>query len=168
MKAYEIAKGGLLTALSVVLIFFSSILPAGKLFVLAVASCIAPMAVLNLKIKGCLIEYLASSVLSLIIIGPRDVVIAYITFFGIYGLIKFLIERMNKLPVEIILKLAYYNLAVLIIFLVYKTLFLNGLNFKMPLYVILLLSEFAFLIYDYALTLFISYFNRHLNKRIHE
>lgn len=166
MKANDIAKGGLLTALGVVLIYLSNILPGSKLFVLAVASSLVPIAVLKLKMRGSLLMYISTSMLSLIIIGPKDVVITYIAFFGIYGLIKFFIERLNNLPLEIILKLIFYNLAALILFLVYKAFFLNGLNLKMPIYIIILFSEIIFLMYDYALTLFISYFNKHLSKKL--
>ncbi|SMC23760.1 hypothetical protein SAMN02745134_01976 [Clostridium acidisoli DSM 12555] len=165
-KSSLLAKGGIYTALSVLCIYLSSIIPTTKLYVLGVASCIIPISILTTNIRNSLIVYAAASILSILLLGIRWNVFAYIIFFGSYGFIKYYIERINKLPLEILLKLIFFNLCMFIIYYIYKLLFMDVLKIKLPLAFAVIAIEFIFLICDYALTLFIAYANRRFIKRL--
>lgn len=164
MKTADITRGALITALGVVLVYLCSILPTSRLFILGIASCLIPFSVMKINIKVSLTVYAATSLISIMLIGVRDITLAYILFFGIYGIVKYLIEKIRKLPFEIFLKLAYYNLSLLILFLIFKNLFFTSMSLNLPVYAALIISEFVFLIYDYALTLFIMYADKHFKR----
>lgn len=164
MKTADITRGSLITAFGVVLIYLCSILPTSRLFILGAASCLIPFSVLRINLKGSLIVYAATSLISVMLIGVRDITFAYILFFGIYGIVKYLIEKLRKLPAELFLKLVYYNLSLLIIFFIFKSLFFTSLSLNMPLYAAVIVSEFVFLIYDYVLTLFVGYAQKHFMR----
>lgn len=165
-NASNIAKGGLYTALSLLCIYLSSIMPTSQLYILGIACCIMPLAILTTNIKNSLIIYVATSLLSLLLLGFKWNVFAYIIFFGNYGFIKYFIERLNKLPIEIILKLIYFSVCMIAIYFIYKILLVNVLNFKLPIAVMILAFEVMFLFCDYALTVFISFANRRFIRRM--
>lgn len=157
----KLTRGSIYTALSVVCIYLSSIIPTTKLYVLGIASCIIPISIITTGVKNSLLVYLASSLLSLLIIGLKWNVLAYIILFGSYGFIKFYIEKLNKLTLELILKLLFFNICVVIIYFIFKLLFIDVLKTKLPIAAVLVMIQLIFLLCDYAITLFISYAKKH-------
>lgn len=164
-KSTNIARGGLFTALGVLFLYFSTIIPTSKLYVLGLASCIIPMSIMMTNIKNGFIIYAATSLLSLLIVGFKGNVIAYILFFGLYGFIKFYVERLRNTPLEIVLKLLFFNLSLGVIYMLSKLFFQNLINLNISLYLALFMAQFIFIVFDYVLTLFIDYVNRRLINR---
>lgn len=165
-KASYIAKGGLFTALSVLMIYLSSIITTNRLFFLGAASLIIPMCILILNMKYSLLVYLCSSIISLLLLGPKGTVVAYILFFGLYGVIKLYIEKQQNLMVEILLKLIYFNLVLALVYFGLQFIILNNvnINYLKYKYFILIAVEFFFLLYDYILTLFIDFIKKKFRK----
>lgn len=162
IKASYISKGGLFTAFGVICIYLSIILPVNKLYLLAIASCMIPLSVVTTNIKNALVVYAATSILSLLICGIKIQVLFYIIFFGLYGAIKYSIEKIRKIYIEFVLKLAFFNVTMFSMFFIYKFFFPNILKLNISIYLIIIGGQFAFLIYDYVLTLFINIVNRKL------
>jgi hypothetical protein len=160
----KITRGGLFTALGVLFIYLSTIVPTSKIYLLGIASCIVPMSIVTTSIKNGWLIYISTSVLSILLIGFKGSVIAYILFFGLYGFIKYYLEILRNMFLEIILKLLFFNLSIGIIFLMYNMFFAGLLKINIPIYAAILMFQLVFLIYDYALTLFIAYINRVLTK----
>lgn len=163
-KSSNIARGGLLTALGIIFIYLSNIAPTSKIYLLGIASCIIPLSIMWTNIKNSIVVYGATCILSILLIGFKGGVAAYILFFGLYGFVKLYIERLRKLPLEIILKLAFFNITVGLIFLIYRVFFAGLLKINISIYLAMFIFQFVFLMYDYALTLFIGYVNRHYIK----
>lgn len=160
-KSYNIAKGGLLTALSLIFLYLGSIMPTNKLAFLTLASCIIPLSLLMLGVKSAVIIYAASSILSLLL-GLKGSALVYTLFFGSYGFIKYYCEALRKPILEIFLKLAFFNVTVFISYIVYKLLFIEIPTFKISFYLLAVGLQIAFIFYDYALTLIIAYINKRL------
>ncbi|NFF04104.1 hypothetical protein EXN41_01715 [Clostridium botulinum] len=128
LKSSNIAKGGIFTAISFLLIYLSTILPVNKLSLLATASAIIPIAIISTNAKNGFFVYLSTSILCSIVVGiSRISVVFYIIFFGLYGIIKYYIERLNKLYIEIILKFTFFNIW-LMNFLYICKLFFGGMT----------------------------------------
>lgn len=157
LKTSYLARGGILTAIGLIFIYLSSLAPTNKLFLLAMASSLIPIVIISCNIKIGIITYISTSLLSLFIIGIKGSVYLYIVFFGIYGIIKLYVEKLRKMPIELILKFSFFNFSLLISFFIYKNFFpgidLNKLPIPMP--ILILASQIVFFLYDYALTLFI-------------
>lgn len=166
MKSNRIAKGGIFTALSLILLYLSSILPTNKLFMLVIASCIIPLSIMITGIKNTIVVYSAVSLLSFFIIPSKIISVVYILIFGSYGFVKYFIEKLRNVSLEIILKLLYFNITSVIILEIYKLLFFKISNININIYLIILAIEIAFVIYDYALTSFINYANKNLLKKL--
>lgn len=162
-KTLNIARGGLFTALTVLIIYITGITPTSKLTLLTAASAIIPYSILTTGIRNSFVVYAASSALS-IIIGFRGAALAYLIFFGLYGFVKYYVESLNKILYEILIKLVYYNISLYAIYMIYRSLFTSNFSTKLPIYVLIAGAQVAFFIYDYALTLLINYIRRRFIK----
>lgn len=158
----SIARGGLYTALGVLFIYLSTITPTSKLYLLGIASCIIPLSILTIKIRNSFFMYISTSLLSLLLLGIKGGVIAYILFFGLYGFIKYFIERLRNMYLEIFLKLIYFNFSIALVYILYKVFFTELFKVAIPIYALILMFQIIFLIFDYALTLFVAYVHRRL------
>lgn len=163
MKSNNIAQSGILIALTLAVLYSASVLPISTLSILTVASCLIPISIIRTSLKHSILIYLSSSILSFFLV-PINIWILYSLFFGIYGIIKFFIEKLDNLIYEIILKFLTFNILLYIIYIIFK-LFI-GFKVKLSLWIIILIAQIAFLIYDYALTLIITYFLNKINKHL--
>ncbi|CBZ02006.1 hypothetical protein FDB72_09490 [Clostridium botulinum] len=167
LKSSNIAKGGIFTAISFLLIYLSTILPVNKLSLLATASAIIPIAIISTNAKNGFFVYLSTSILCSIVVGiSRISVVFYIIFFGLYGIIKYYIERLNKLYIEIILKFTFFNICLIILLYIYKLFFQGITIINKYMYIYFIVAQIAFIVFDYVLTLFIFYINKHFIKNI--
>jgi hypothetical protein len=162
MKSRYIAESGLLVALTLVILFSTSILSISTLSILTVASCLIPISIIRTSIKNAILVYLASSILSFFLIRT-NIAIYYTLFFGVYGIIKYFIEKLRKLPIELIIKLISFNLLLALTYLITKT-FLGIISINFSLWIFWIVSQGVFLIYDYSLTLSISFFLSRIHR----
>ena len=164
MKSRYIAESGLLVALTLVILYATSVIPISTLSILTVASCLIPISIIRTSIKNTILVYIASSILSFFLV-PTNIALYYTLFFGVYGIIKYFIEKAKNIPLEIFLKLISFNILLGIIYFITKS-FLVVISPDLPLWILWLGAQIVFLVYDYALTLAISYFLRRFNKYI--
>lgn len=164
-KSLYMAKGGLLTAVSVILVYISGIIPINKTYLLAIASFIIPLSILITDVKNATAVYISTCILSFLLCGIKFTVIAYVLFFGLYGFVKFYIEKIKKLIVEIILKLIFLNACMALLFLIYSLFFPGLFSIRLPIHWIIVIMQIAFLLYDYLLTLIINFIDRKLYKK---
>ncbi|MGL4730234.1 MAG: hypothetical protein ACRCW0_01445 [Clostridium sp.] len=169
----NITKGGIYVALSIVILYLTALIPFNTIFILGVASAIIPLSILTVGYKSTIIVYIATSLLSYFLIPSKSIWLIYVLFFGIYGLIKFLIEGLKKLYLELVLKFIFFNTCCVSFYFLATTLFtskeqlLELFNAKPSMIIIfILLYEVGFFIYDYALTAFISYLNAKVLKHL--
>ena len=164
MKSKYIAESGLLISLILVILYATSIIPISKLSILTVASCLIPISIIRTSIKNTILLYIASSVLSFFLV-PSNIALYYTLFFGVQGIIKYVIEKTKNIPLEYLFKLIAFNILLGIIYLITKS-FLGISSSNFPLWIIWLAAQIVFLVYDYALTLAISFFLNRFNKYI--
>lgn len=181
MKASSTALGGILTAISLILLYSTLLIPTNTLTILALLSFIPPIALMEKGIKLAFMVYICSSIGSLLF-APPNISLLYILFFGIYGIIKSFIERINKPLTEFILKLSFFNIAFWIIYSLIKmilgidlqSIFSKLLSHLAPLgltptysfILVYLLLQVAFLFFDYGLTLLAGYYDDFIKKYI--
>lgn len=157
----KIAYSGILLAVDLVLFAMINVLQTNTLFLLGLASLPIAVIIMNWGAKTGGIFYLASVALSFIVIANKAHWVIYVFTFGIYGLVKYLIEQDRSIFTEYILKLVYANIALVIVYFIVK----QFMYIPQKLYLILVF-EVAFLIYDYVYSLFIDYYNKKLKKII--
>ena len=164
MKSRYIAESGLLVALTLLILFATSIVPISTLSILTVASCLIPISIIRTSIKHTILVYIASSILSFFLVSTK-IAIYYTLFFGIYGIIKYTIEYLRNIPLEILLKLISFNILLGATYLITKSL-LVIISPNFSLWMLLIAAQGVFLVYDYALTLAISFFLNIFHKHL--
>ena len=85
---------------------------------------------------------------------------AYIyIYFGIYGLIKYIIEKDRPIFIEYILKLIFANTMVLIVYFIVREFVYIPMNL-----ISIVIFEVVFVVYDYMYSRFIDYYNLKLKS----
>lgn len=162
----KITLSGILLSFAVISLFLATVVPTNTLSFYALSSFFVAIIVLQFGIKSGWIFYLASSALSFILLPDKAGLVPYLAFFGLYGIIKFYIERLNKIVLEYILKLAFFNSALFLALMLVKQFLLEHVNVNFPWWIIILVFEIAFIAYDYVYTLFIQFYNTKLKRKL--
>jgi len=97
------------TAISVVLMILASAFPNVSLTVLAICGVVSAFALSECGYRYALLMYISVSVLSAIFIPDKSCVVLYSVLFGIYPLLKLLIERTGRPWLSWIIKLIAAN-----------------------------------------------------------
>ncbi len=150
MNTKKLTLCAVLIALSVVLLYLSTILPTGRLTLIAIAGMLPAIAVISGGLKPGFLVYLATSLLGLILAPSGGIM--YLLIFGHYPMLKQLIERLNRLWLEWIIKIVIFN-ALLGIAMAFFSAIVSGFfsdSFAGPL--IFIAGNIAFVIYDICFT----------------
>jgi hypothetical protein len=140
-------------------------MPTSTLSLYALSSFFVSIIIFEFRIKAGWTFYAASCLLSLIVVQVKIRLVPYVLFFGLYGIIKYYIERINNIVLEYILKILYFNICLFLGILFIEAVFLpEGIIIKFPIWAIVAALEIIFLVYDYTYTLFINYYNVKLKK----
>ncbi|WP_027399314.1 hypothetical protein [Anaerovorax odorimutans] len=160
-----VAMGGVMIALSMITLFLATFMPGIELTLYAIASFYTAFIILESGIKAGWIFYLASAILSILLIPNKVGLLPFVMFFGLYGIIKYYIEKLKKQPIEIILKLLFFNIILASGIFFFKEAFLGNIkipDFSRPL--IIGGAQIIFLFYDYLFTMGIGFYLRRKPK----
>lgn len=161
-----LAFGSVCTALSVICLFLSGVISINTFALLTLASCFVGIMHIEGKTKYSLLTFFAVSVLSFLLPVDRISLIYYVGFFGYYPILKGYIEKIRKLSIELIIKTILYLLVSF--FGIYMVSFIMGvtLSEKLPWQVLALGFVAVFHIYDYALSIFFSFYERRIKNKL--
>ena len=179
MNARDMALGGVLVALTSIILYMTSVIPTSTLTILTIASALIPICIIRSNVKTAIFVYFASSLISFFLV-KINISLLYFIFFGVFGIIKFLIERLRNGMVEMILKLIFFNISFFIGFIVMQNIL--GLNIiaglkevifnvfnisskNIAIILLWLIAQPVFLIYDYAMTLIITFYMEKIHGR---
>ncbi|ADQ04257.1 hypothetical protein Calow_0681 [Caldicellulosiruptor owensensis OL] len=156
MSTKKISYAGVMIATSIIFLVFASILPrANSIFYILSSVCV--MAIVWLfGVREGFFVYIACSLLGMFLIPNKLVLMVYISIFGLYPIIKALCEKGFPIYVEFFLKLLYYNLALIILYFMFKLIIKEIPHFKFGLALTVISSEIIFILYDYLLTLILQ------------
>ena len=174
MRTKDLTAGGLLCALTIVLLYMTYLLPHNTLTLLTLASFMVPLALIRSHIGTAFLVYICSTLLSMFLLPPK-IFMMYSFFFGNYGLVKYYIERLDKPFFEWVLKFIYFNIILTFGLHTFMTLISPQLfsqlsqimtqilpNFPLvDRLIFFLIAQVAFFIFDYALTLLIDTYYRY-------
>ena len=170
-KSGKIALGGLLTALGVVLMFLTGLIPIGTYALPAIAGVLLIVAVIEIGAKWAWMIYAAVAVLSLLCAADKEAALLFVLFFGYYPVLKSFLERISNKVLSWISKFAVFNVAVVAcFFLAVNFLQLPEDSFTvfgiyLP-WVFLILGNAVFLIYDIALSGLVATYVEKLHHRV--
>ena len=148
----KIAYAGMLLAVDTVLFLMVNLFQTNTIFLLGLASLPIAIVIMNGGPKTGIAFYIASLVISFIAMANKIHWIIYVLTFGIYGLIKFIIEQDRPIYIEYILKLSYANITLVVLYFIIRQ------------FIVIPQKWYLVIVYDYVYSLFIDYYNEKLNK----
>ncbi len=167
----KLVFSGIVTALATFLMIIAGLIPIGTYAVPVIASLLYVILIKELGMSWAFMSYTATSLLSLIVCLNKEAAVNFILFFGYYPIFKILIEKLKLKAARIIIKLMIFNTAMAGVFFIAKYLLMipdeayTIFGFYIP-WLILVLGNIVFLIYDYALTGLIAQYDRYWSRII--
>lgn len=160
-NSFKVAFGGVISALSIVLMFSTGIFSTLTYAVPAVAGALLILIVIEISPKFAGAVYFAVAVLSLLVVADKEAAVMYAMFFGYYPIIKGFIEKHLKNVLSWIIKFAVFNVSVISAYFVVSKVFMISFDDlesfgKWALPIFLILCNIVFALYDIALTRLIS------------
>lgn len=164
--AKRVAFSGVLSALTVILLYFAFIAPSGKISLYALSSLPAALATLEFGIGAGASVYVASSLITFFITGFLGSM-PYILFFGVYSLLKYYFEKSGKLVYELIGKIICFNTLLLIYYFITVKLLVMPMTVSgNMLYILLAAAQILFFVYDYVFSRLLYYYEDTIRKRL--
>ncbi len=162
LNSKKIAFLGVLLGLNQLFLVLSSVIETNTLILMSAAALMIGIVIVEYDFKSSVIFYAASCILGFFITFNKLEILTYILFFGMYSIVKHLIEsRVHNKSIEYLIKIIYFNAA------------LAGLYFTVRLFVALKIVwwmviglEAAFFIYDFAFTIFINYYIDNIKPKL--
>lgn len=155
-KTKNTAVCGLMTALSVVLMMLTTLVPI-FMYVIPIATGLVVLFVADISDKKWGVGvYFSTAFLSLFLITDKEAALTYALFFGYYPLIKDIIEKLPK-ALGWLLKLILFNVSAVGIGVISFYLFgVSGEEYnefgEYTIPILLIMANVAFVLYDFCLT----------------
>lgn len=163
----KIAFTGIFTSVAVVLLHISTIMPTGKLTLYFLASWPVSIAIIEFGAGAGISAYFAACILSLLVSGNVFAIVPFAFFFGHYPIFKYFIEKGRKAAVEVLLKLAVFNLSWFMWYFLSKNLFIELLPVQLNnngwlLTAFIAVMQVIFFVYDYMFSRLLFYYESKL------
>lgn len=168
----QLAFGGVIAALSLVILLLSAIIPTAEIALPAVAGFALLPVVVELGKKVALTVYGAVSLLALVLVASWEPKLLYIAFFGYYPILKAVLESHLPRWAEWVCKLAVFNVAAVTVYWILLRVLglpgdsftINGADFRWG---FLVIGNIVFLLFDVGLTQSVSAYLRRWSPLFH-
>ena len=157
----KVAYSGILLAINMILLLLINVIPINTLFIMGLASLPISIVIMEWGPKSGVAFYMASVVLGFIVLANKVHWVIYILTFGLYGIVKYIIEQDRSIYIEYLLKIVFANIIIVVIYFLLKPFVYIPINI-----ITILVFEVVFIVYDHVYTLFIEYYNQKLKKFI--
>lgn len=171
-KSAKIALGGVFSALCLLLMFMSGVIPFSQYAMPALAGATLAAVCIENGRKAALAVYVSVSLLSLFVVPDREAAVMFAVFFGYYPVLKGILETLKSRLAEYFVKLLIFNLAIVGAYMVLIFVFgipmpddLPGEWGKYSAAVLLAAGNVTFIIYDFALSRYITLYVRRFRPR---
>ena len=163
----KVAYPAILGAVSLILVYVGSIAPSGSWGIVAVAGLFPAAAVISVSLSAGTICWVGVSVLAFLMVPGKFCALMYAALFGLYPIIKSLIERIRCRGPEYLLKLVFFNVAFTVLYLTMKTAVLQSLPTVLSVvWVLYVVGNIVFLIYDFGFSKLISLYIARIDRAV--
>lgn len=157
-RSARLALNGMVVAVSTVLMFLTGLVPAGSYAIPALAGVPMMFVVIESGTGWAWAVYSAVTLLSFLVAADKEAALLFFMLFGCYPILKAVCEKKFRRRYAVVLKLLFFNAAACAEYFI--AIWLLGVprdsftvfGVSVP-WLFLILGNFAFLLYDYALSL---------------
>lgn len=161
-----LAFGGICTALSLICLFLGGVISINTFALMALASVFTGIMYIEGGIKYSVITFVSVSILAFLLPVDKMSFIYYLGFFGYYPIAKGLIERFDKLGLEILVKtILFLVVSFAGIYTINKIMGIK-VSELLPWQLVSLAGIVVFHIYDYALSIFFDFYKKRIRVKI--
>jgi hypothetical protein len=170
--SYKVALGGIVSALCLLCMFLSGIMPFFYLILPMVAGIFLMIIAEEVSMGWAWLTYTSVSILSMLITADKEAALVFVMLFGHYPMVRMYLENLKFKPLRYIIKLAIYNICLISFFMV--TVFVFGLDQmltdmndlgKYGGLILLVLANIIYVLYDFNLgALYVLYIKRLMPK----
>ncbi len=161
-KSMHIAIGGVFSALCLLFMFMSAIIPLASFTMPMLAGAALAVVVIENGVRTAALVYFSVSILSAFIVPELDAKLLFILFFGYYSIILPYLDKIRRRWRRVAAKLLIYNAAMILWYVVSTVLIgaddalaeSGALQYMLPVYYAGL--NFTFIVYDIALRRYIN------------
>ena len=167
-KTKELARSAILLAIMMILLYISTIIPGYKLAFYLLISLIPGIVVIEYGIKQSIIFIITSFILSLVMPGDKITLLLFYSFFGIYAVIKYLIEKIRSRIIILAVKLIYF-IAVFFLNMYFAAKIagiLPEVMLKHNMWLVFGVAIIVFVIYDIMYTSFSQFYLNKIKKHV--
>lgn len=162
----RIVVAGVLVALSVIILYLGCAIEVLDLTMSAIVSLLVVIIVIEMGHNYAWLTYVATAILSLVLLPQKTPAIFYACFMGFYPIVKSYIEKIRSALVRWIIKIVIGNAAIALMFL-FMSIFVPEEFAMLEMIIILyILALAAFITYDIALTRLITVYFIKIRERI--
>lgn len=159
------ALGGICLALTVLFMFGASIVPGVELTLYALSSLFIAVMILESGAKGGIILYLAAILLGFLLVPDKVSVLPYACVFGLYGIVKYYIEKIRKPAAQVILKILFFAAVMAAALTALKGLLFGSADLpNLPVWLLIIGGVCVLLLYDFIYTLLIQIYEKRFKK----
>lgn len=161
-----IAYGGIITGLILVSLICGTYISINTLSFICLASFFVGVMQIEGGTKYSLMCYFASSVLSFILPVKKEVAIAFFIFFGYYSIVKFYIEKINKLYIELVIKGILFSIVSFFVVNMGNSIFAFKWSEKIPYIGIVITGIILLYLYDFILNFLFGFYTDKVRRKI--
>ena len=122
-KSTRVALGGVASALCMLLMFMTGLIPFGTFALPAMAGIVLIVVVVEMGRSTAALVYAAVSLLSLFMCPDKEAAMIFIGFFGFYPVVKEVLDRVKPKALQWLAKFAVFNAAILVTYWIIINLF---------------------------------------------
>jgi len=162
----RIVVAGVLVALSVIILYLGCAIEVLDLTMSAIVSLLVVVIVIEMGYNYAWLTYVATSILSIIMLPQKTPAIFYACFMGFYPIIKSYIERIKSALLRWIVKLIIGHAAIGVMFFCISYFTPDEFEGGWIIVTTYVLAVLAFVMYDIALTKLITFYFLKLRDRL--
>ena len=162
----RIVVAGVLVALSVIILYLGCAIEVLDLTMSAIVSLLVVVIVIEMGYSYAWLTYVATAILSVLLLPQKTPAIFYACFMGFYPIIKSYVERMGSAIARWAVKLVTGNAAIGLMFLLMSYFVPEEFEGEGIVVITYILALLAFIMYDIALTKLFTFYFRILRDRL--
>lgn len=166
-KSAKVAYPAILGAVSLILVYVASAVPSGSWGFVAVAGLLPAAAVISVSMQAGFLCWAGVSILAFLLVPGKFCALLYAALFGLYPMVKALIERLRRRVPEYLLKLVFFNAAFTLIYLVMRTAVLDSLPDALgTTWLLYVVGNVVFLLYDFGFSKLIGFYIARIGRAV--
>jgi len=156
-KTKKLVLNALLLALIIISMYSQALLQTVKITLIVIPSLLMGVSLKKTGFRSAIILWISASILSFIVAPYKISAVLFFIFFGLYPIIKDFVESHLSKKISFIIKFIFFNISMLLIYLIYILLITPAFNFPINIFLIIGGLYVAFIIYDYFFSFFIQW-----------